>query len=372
MDELAGGPEQLLGGERELLDGPAVNVAVAHAARGRGQRRGEEQWRAEARVVEGEHDKGRTVGVGVGVGAPEVGPDFRPQEERVFAPRLDASWRGGGHGVALVGPRQRPDHGPARWGAPTPVLGGRHRPPEGGVLGEAHHVTRGPGRVEERQTEARIEHQHVVGHALPHRLTHQQARVGAGRRVDVVRAHQGQRQREALGAEAADPRDEPDRDGGQGVPGCPMVVRRRAGGHAWSPKPGHIHGDRMIATMGMRLPLAFPGNQRGPVAAQLRARPVTPPHRPCRQPAVRQPRKDGPARREESPTRHHPPQVEQAQIGAAGQRAHQRTQERQHPVHCFGQRGPPRVAHGLSTRTLPKVAPRCLQLAKTRSQWFGH
>ena len=51
-DEGAGGAEHLLGGERELLDGPAVQVEVAQRACRDGQRGGEDQRLGPARIVD--------------------------------------------------------------------------------------------------------------------------------------------------------------------------------------------------------------------------------------------------------------------------------------------------------------------------------
>ena len=54
-DEGAGGAEHLLGGERELLDGPAVEVEVAQRACRDGERGGEDQRLGPARIVD--HDQ---------------------------------------------------------------------------------------------------------------------------------------------------------------------------------------------------------------------------------------------------------------------------------------------------------------------------
>lgn len=128
------------------------------------------------------------VGVlGVRVGAHHVGPGLGAQEEGVLAPRLDAVRGRGGHRPAVVGPRQAAHDDPARRGTATPAIRGRRRPAEGSVLGQTHHIARGPRRVEEREAEAGIEHQHVVSGALPHGFADQQARVGTGRGVGGAR-----------------------------------------------------------------------------------------------------------------------------------------------------------------------------------------
>src|SRR5579885_2302185 len=94
VDKGAGSTEHLLGGQGQLLHRPAILIEGVHTLGGEGERRGEQQGVAVARIVHGDPCKGGAVGRGVtehqGI------PDPRAQRDPVVLPGLGAVRRGGG------------------------------------------------------------------------------------------------------------------------------------------------------------------------------------------------------------------------------------------------------------------------------------
>ena len=253
-DERAGGAEHLLGGERELLDRPAVEVEVAQGACGDGQGGRQHQRLGPARIVDDDEPEGRA-----GPGGRPAAPG-RPTTRRGRPRRPPARSR---RGPAASRPAPGPDRS-ARGGGPArPASRGRPRPGYAGrlsasardVLRRPHDVPRRPGRLELPDLEAGVEHQHVgVGHRL-HGRPQQRPLVRGRARIGRVRPHQRQRQPQPLRPDAPHPRHDPDRDRRQRLAGPPVVVAGRAPLQAWPPEPGHVDRHRPIPLVLVRPPL---------------------------------------------------------------------------------------------------------------------
>jgi len=139
---------------------------------GDGERRGEQQGLAVARVMHGDHGAGGAVGRSVA--EHQIIPDLRAQRHLVVLPGLGAVRRGGGQQRALEHRGQRADEHATGRDAPAPTIRRRRGAAKGAVLGAAHDEARGALLLQQGDGEAGIEHQRVVVRTLGHRRTHQE------------------------------------------------------------------------------------------------------------------------------------------------------------------------------------------------------
>ena len=124
-------------------------------------------------------------------------------------------------------------------------------------------------------------------------------------RVGGIRADERQRQRQALGPDAADPCHQAERDRRQRPARLGVVVGRGAAAPPGPLEAGHVDRHRAIPAVGVRLPAALPCHGRRPA-------------------------------REQPPALQHPHGVQQPQVRPGRVRDHQVTQQRQYPIDCSG------------------------------------
>src|SRR5579885_1204280 len=130
---------------------------------------------------------------------------------------------------------------------------------------------------------------------------------------------------------------------GQGPPCLRGIVRGRAPLQPGPKRRRHIAPQGMIAPVRVPLPAALGRHLLVPARQQRGAAPVAaaqrrpgPPYRPHREAARAHTGDRGAPRRQQLPADQHPQQVQPPQGRPHGQRRHQRTQQRQHAIHCLG------------------------------------
>ncbi len=255
VNELTSRAKHLLGGQGQLLHGPAIRGEGAQHGCGERQGGAHQQGLPIAWIVDGDHSEGGTLFRCVG--AHQVIPELRAQYDLSGGPGLYPIERGGRDGPPFVTAGQRTDQCSTCGRSAAALVGGRGGAAERAVLGQAHHIAGGSFLLQQRHTEAGIKHQRVIRRALRHSGTHQEAGVRAGARVRSVRTHESQRQGQTLALHPAHPRDQTDGDGGQRLARLSVVVCRWTVLQPGPPEGGHVHSHGVVAPLCLWLPLPF-------------------------------------------------------------------------------------------------------------------